>query len=634
MSDDDEPADTRVEPFREHKRAPSLPPPPVATESTPGADLVDPSAPVLDDPGFHARYESLRPLGTGGMGEVRLALDRRIGREVALKLLRADRDREHSRRRFLREVRVTGQLEHPSVVPVYDLGVTPEGRVYFTMKRVRGLTLSAILRGLRARDWDMEARYPRRRLLSALAQASLAIAYAHERGVVHRDLKPDNLMLGDFGEVYVLDWGVAKILGAEDGRAVDDLSTGEIMTMDGMAVGTPGYMSPEQAQGESARVDGRADVYSLGAMLFEVLALEPLNRGTDVAGRVASTLRGETEPPSRRRRAMDVPPELDAIVMKAVAFEPADRHPTMRALSDALAGFLDGERDGSLRRGLARGHVETAQAALARATAEPRDAETHRATALRELASALALDKDDPVAVEAMLGVVLAPAGELPPEVATELTERRERDTAKAARRVAIGYGSWLAATPLLLWMGVRSGALLAVMFAIGLGLVTWAAWAARRGRMTEGQVAAAMPFAFMLVSALCLILGPLVIVPTMAVTHASIVAVSARPSPRVRHFITALSLGSVAIPFALQLLGLVPPSYVFEDGALVIRPLLVDLPALPTMTFLATSSLLAILVGNMLVGRSVEALRRAEQRLFVQAWRLRRFAKAPAEKV
>ena len=172
---------------------------------------------TVDDAGHAVRYRIGDTLGVGGMGEVRRCRDRRIGREVAMKVVRSDAaGLAWMRERFLREARIQGQLEHPCIVPVYDLGMGPDGATYFTMKRVRGATLEDVVDALRAGDPEAERKWSRRRLLSAFSTVCGAVDYAHSRGVVHRDLKPGNVMLGDFGEVYLLDWGLAKVTGEAD----------------------------------------------------------------------------------------------------------------------------------------------------------------------------------------------------------------------------------------------------------------------------------------------------------------------------------------------------------------------------------------------------------------------------------
>ena len=241
-----------------------------------------------------SRYALRRVLGAGGMGEVRLCADAWIGRDVAMKVVKPSSggSASETRGRFLREACVQGQLEHPSVVPVYDIGRTPGGETFFTMKRIGGHTLEEIVDGLREGATAMAANYTRRKLLSAMSQVCLAVAYAHSRGVVHRDLKPANVMLGDFGEVYVLDWGVAKVAGASDTASTQSpvaLVGGGPLTQAGSLVGTPGYMAPEQVRGEAATP--ATDVYALGLMFFEVLALDRAHAGATMEALIASSLK-------------------------------------------------------------------------------------------------------------------------------------------------------------------------------------------------------------------------------------------------------------------------------------------------------------------------------------------------------
>src|SRR5262245_50033275 len=225
------------------------------------------------------------------MGEILGAIDDQIGREVAVKRMkRAPSERAQSR--FFREACIQGRLDHPAIVPVHELGVDHDGRPFFTMKKLTGTTLSDKL-------LDDE---PHLRLLRAFVDVCLAVEFAHSRGVIHRDLKPANIVLGDYGEVYVLDWGIAKLVDDEEHTGV------------GATIGTPGYMSPEQIS-NAADVDERADVYALGCMLFEILAGEPLHpRGDDG---IASALVGCDARPSLRAPSFDIPPELDALCVAA-----------------------------------------------------------------------------------------------------------------------------------------------------------------------------------------------------------------------------------------------------------------------------------------------------------------------------
>jgi serine/threonine-protein kinase len=198
---------------------------------------------VLREGAGEQRYRQDRVLGEGGMGIVTLCRDERIGRSVALKVLRHEGADDDAQRRFLREAQLQGQLEHPAVVPVYDIATRADGSLFFTMKRVRGVTLQEIIAGLYSGDAAVAAKYPRHRLLGAFAQVCLAIEFAHRRGVVHRELQPSNVMLGDFGEVYVLDWGIAKLADgdAEERSSATDLAAfPDAATQTGAVLGNPG----------------------------------------------------------------------------------------------------------------------------------------------------------------------------------------------------------------------------------------------------------------------------------------------------------------------------------------------------------------------------------------------------------
>ncbi len=293
------------------------------------------------------------------MGAVRRAIDRDIHREVAIKYL-LDQEDEGKKARFVEEAQVTGQLEHPNIVPVHELGVDAEGRLYFTMKLVRGRSLRAVLDELRENPegttWTLG------RLLNVLVNICHALAYAHARGVVHRDLKPANIMIGDFGEVYVMDWGLAKLLPSPahprqrpspDDPASDSSRSGVVtdrtpdiaLTMEGSVVGTPVYMSPEQAAG--GQIDQRSDIYGLGAILYELLTLcPPISREGDYVAVLRRVVRGEIEPPERcprlHARQAPIAGELSAIAMKALALRPDDRYQTAEALRRDIELHLEG----------------------------------------------------------------------------------------------------------------------------------------------------------------------------------------------------------------------------------------------------------------------------------------------------
>lgn len=290
---------------------------------------------ALDNAGFDERYGPPTELGRGGMGVVQLHRDERIGREVAMKRLRGPVvGMPELSARFVREARVQGQLEHPAIPPVYDVGVDPDGAPYFTIKRLRGRTLKDIIAGLVA-GTPRYAQFTRRRLLADLASVCLAVEFAHNRGVLHRDLKPANIMLGDYGEVYVLDWGVAKLAEVDDSpvdlsEIVRDTPAGEAATtMAGIVLGTPGYMAPEQLHNHN--IGPTVDVYALGSILFEILTLLPLHDGRSKDAILAQTVAGADARASVRAPDLDIPPELEAACVRATANAlPLGARPTRR----------------------------------------------------------------------------------------------------------------------------------------------------------------------------------------------------------------------------------------------------------------------------------------------------------------
>ncbi|MCA9621547.1 MAG: protein kinase [Myxococcales bacterium] len=314
----------------------------VMPEAEPGKAL--PLATV--DPSHYQQHEEL---ARGGMGVVRRASDRRIGREVALKELLADQP--GLRRRFEREARVTAQLQHPGIVPVYEMGCWPDGRPFYTMKLVNGRPLDAVI----DEALDEGARLA---LIPRLLPAVEAIAYAHDRGVIHRDLKPANVLLGEFGETVVIDWGLARAIGEEDDSSEIPPSTpvdsspsssvaaarsGGKLTMEGAVMGTPAYMPPEQACGDP--LDARADVYSLGALIYHTVIGRAPYDGKTAHEVLAAVLMGP--PPPASRLAPGLPRDLATIIDKAMAQDPLDRYPDAGALARDLRAFSNGRLVGA-----------------------------------------------------------------------------------------------------------------------------------------------------------------------------------------------------------------------------------------------------------------------------------------------
>ncbi|MBA2542601.1 MAG: serine/threonine protein kinase, partial [Deltaproteobacteria bacterium] len=354
-----------------------------------------------------ARYRLETELGRGGMGEVLSARDEQIGRNVAIKRLRSKPTPE-TEARFLREARIQGRLDHPAIVPVHELGRDDQGQPFFAMKQLAGKTLAEVIG-----QPEAERTFTRKQLLRALIDVSLAIQFAHERGVVHRDLKPSNIMLGDYGEVYVLDWGIARVLEESEHASFDDVSSsiGEGQTLAGQLLGTPGYMSPEQINGEL--VDGRADVFALGCILFEILTSTTLfPRGKDA---LAATAGGAIERrPSIRRPEAEASPELENVCVEATERLRDLRIATPRVFGDRIQAYLDGDRDVERRRELAKIALASARESLARP-------ESDRRGALRAAARALALDPEAKEPAELVGRLMLDPPTQVPPEVDEEV---------------------------------------------------------------------------------------------------------------------------------------------------------------------------------------------------------------------
>ena len=244
------------------------------------------------------------------------------------------------RRRLLREARITAQLQHPNTVPVYELGKSADGELFFAMKKVEGENLFQVLVRIAQGDESTIAQYPLDRLLGVLIQASSALAYAHSRGVIHRDVKPENILLGQFGEVYLMDWGVAKVWGmaadTEKDVPVDELY--QRLTATGKRPGTPLYMSPEQIS-KNALVDERSDIFSMGVVLYEVLAQQEPFRGANIEETFANIQQLAPPPPSEIARQITVPRALDTICMRAIEKKAADRYLSIMEMVQEIRDF-------------------------------------------------------------------------------------------------------------------------------------------------------------------------------------------------------------------------------------------------------------------------------------------------------
>jgi len=298
-----------------------------------------------------ARYTGYREIAKGGSGILRACLDTVIGRTIVVKSLREEiKFNRRERRRLLREARVTAQLQHPNTVPVYDIGDDPQEGVYFAMKRISGENLFEVLKRIAQGDQATIEAFPLKRRMEIVSDACQALAYAHARGVIHRDVKPENIWVGNFGEVILLDWGVAKVWGhADDNEPIrqsvlksrgghDDLQL-RTLTGGGQRPGTPLYMSPEQINGNRG-IDERTDIFSAGVTLYEVLAIREPFRGADIDETFDNIRHKEIPPPSERSPEREIPAAADEIVMRAIQKHPGDRYQTMRDLIADIRGVL------------------------------------------------------------------------------------------------------------------------------------------------------------------------------------------------------------------------------------------------------------------------------------------------------
>jgi WD40 repeat protein len=300
------------------------------------------------------RYRLSRLHAAGGIGQVWLAHDADLGRDVALKELRPERAQDPAiTARFLREAHITAQLQHPGIVPVYELvpgTLDPDDEAggeapFYTMRFVQGRTLTDAARAYHAKRANRTAGpLDQAALLNAFVSVCNTVAYANSRGVIHRDLKGQNVVLGDFGEVMVLDWGFAKVLGRaeeEAGAVAPEPDLPADQTMAGQVLGTPAYMAPEQASGRRDLIDRRTDVYGLGAILYEILTGRPPFAGVDT-GEVLRKVR-EEEPPPPEAVCPGVPPALAAVCRRALARDPAGRYPSAADLGREVQHWLADE---------------------------------------------------------------------------------------------------------------------------------------------------------------------------------------------------------------------------------------------------------------------------------------------------
>lgn len=325
------------------RQPPALPD--ISASLAPGEAAAEPT-PARGTPAAAARrvvadrLADLGPIAKGGFGRIHLMEDRALLRRVAMKVLdERHAARDKSVRRFTEEAQITGQLDHPNIVPVHELGIDESGQRYFTMKMVQGKTLTRILR---IADFADRSGRDLERVLQILLKVCDALSFAHSRGVVHRDIKPDNIMVGSHGQVYLMDWGIAHLMGQKRSRTPQVRTESGGQDAPGTILGTPAYMAPEQARGQIDAIDARTDIFSLGAILFTVLTGRPPYRGRGALEKLRLAQAGIVPDPESVAEDRDLLPGLLRITLKACAKDPVDRYQNVGELRADIEQFLRG----------------------------------------------------------------------------------------------------------------------------------------------------------------------------------------------------------------------------------------------------------------------------------------------------
>ncbi|MFM2092515.1 MAG: hypothetical protein RLZZ127_3004, partial [Planctomycetota bacterium] len=331
--------------------------PEIATRST--ADLPAALRRRLEQLESHGRYCVRRFLAAGGMGAVLEIEDSDFGRRSAIKIIKPSaRVHPGILERFIEEARITAQLEHPNIVPIHDLGVLGDGTVFFTMKFIQGKSLGQVVKALKEGDAAMRARWTESELLLTFLKVLDGLGFAHSKGVVHRDIKPDNIMIDGHGEVLVVDWGIAKVLAGAGTEESDPVASTIVpmpgsqeslnATVQGTVMGSRHYMPMEQARGDLHAIDGRSDIYALGGTLFELLSLQRPRNGADAKALHAQAIIGTTTPVAEA--APHLHPDLAAIVTRALAPASADRYQTCADFAADIRRYLEGKAVAARRR--------------------------------------------------------------------------------------------------------------------------------------------------------------------------------------------------------------------------------------------------------------------------------------------
>ncbi len=302
------------------------------------------------------RYILRRELARGGMGVIHNVMDQDLGRISAMKVIAASMiDDDRKLAAFVKEARITALLEHPNIIPVHEIGMIDEnGFPFYTMKRVEGESLNWIISRFAAGSKEYMVKYNRHRLLDIFRKVCDAVSYAHSRGIIHRDIKPENVMVGQFGEVLLMDWGLAKVMEqdttADSDRRIDprwrETLAKATETQDGIIKGSLAYLSPEQAFGDLSEVDVQSDIFLLGATLYHMLTWSPPYYGGEIDDLLAKAERCDFEPPSTRNPGAQIPLALERVILRAMAPLKSNRYATVQEMIDELDAFTAGKRVG------------------------------------------------------------------------------------------------------------------------------------------------------------------------------------------------------------------------------------------------------------------------------------------------
>ncbi len=540
-------------------------------------------------------------IGKGGMGEVWSAVDRRIGRQVALKRLTAVAPTDVDISRFFREARIQARLDHPAVVPVHELGRDAQGRPYFTMKQCTGVTL---------RDQLPSEQPASTRLLRAFAEVCIAVEFAHARGVVHRDLKPSNIMLGDYGEVYILDWGLARVVDEKPPELEAPVTDDE--DQPSALLGTPGYIAPEQlsVRGE---VGPAVDVYALGSILFEILTKMPLHPRQSRAAIQSTLSTSGVLSPIVRYPELPIPPELDLACTESLAMQ-ASARPTARQLGERVLAYLDGDRDLARRKAVAEETLEKARAALDR---------DHRADAMRHAGRALALDPDCTGAAEIVTRLMLEPPADPPPELERALREADAHGVKRHALTAILSYGTIAAFLPLAMWNGIRKWPDVLAVFGMSLLLAVGAALIRHKplrslGAMILYALGNGLLCAFM--SRMC---GPFTFVPALI----CVVTMSVMAYPQFLErpvILIGIMVASFCVPLALEAQGLLRVTWELGNSRLISHAEALVIGGPRTVILVIGATIGTFVVAGFHAASIGRTNRRAQLQLVTQAWHLR----------